>query len=239
VRFALVSNILPPGDSSHAAVIHRLLRDLDSRHYCLVSSGSGGESSTDPGRLAGTRYDLPPVPRLTRGYRLGLRLWRERVNFAWRDRQGEGHRPDSAPGAVRCRSCTGGHEILDFPAAFLASRHRGATPPARSMPGTWSCTGKRIFARLEPMLLKRATAVIFANEFRATSAARSPGRGPASTIRDLANMTARPRTGRETTRADRLYGRGRAAAEEPFRTCWRPGAARTPGTSGCIGTGNP
>jgi len=72
VRFALVSNVLPPGDSSHAAVIYRLLRDLDSRHYCLVSSGSA--RATGPGELPGTRYDLPPVPRLTRGYRIGLQI---------------------------------------------------------------------------------------------------------------------------------------------------------------------
>ena len=173
MRFALVSNILPPGDSSHAAVIHRLLRDLDPRHYCLVSSAiaATGGRSTDPGRLAGTRHDLPPAPRLTRGYRMGLRLWRERLNF-------------SAGVIVRARAiarilrrekcdavvvCTGGHEILDLPAAFLASRLTRTRFYAYLLDQYGHMVvhllGKHIFARLEPMLLKRATAVIAPNEF--------------------------------------------------------------------------
>jgi glycosyltransferase involved in cell wall biosynthesis len=172
VRFALVSNILPPGDSSHAAVIHRLLRDLDSRHYCLVSSGSAGTGggSTDPGRLAGTRYDLPPVPRLTRGYRMGLRLWRERVNFG----VGVIVRARAIARILRREKCdavvvcTGGHEILDFPAAFLASRLTGTRFYAYLLDQYGHMVvhllGTHIFARLEPMLLKRATAVIAPNE---------------------------------------------------------------------------
>jgi glycosyltransferase involved in cell wall biosynthesis len=173
VRFALVSNILPPGDSSHAAVIHRLLRDLDARHYCLVSSGSAGTAgrSTDLGRLTGTRYDLPPAPRLTRGYRMGLRLWRERVNFV----VGVIVRTRAIVRILRREQCdavvvcTGGHEILDFPAAFLASRLTGARFYAYLLDQYGHMVvhllGKHIFARLEPMLLKRAAAVIAPNEF--------------------------------------------------------------------------
>jgi glycosyltransferase involved in cell wall biosynthesis len=172
VRFALVSNVLPPGDSSHAAVIHRLLRDLDPRRYCLLSSGSSGtgDRSTDPGRLAGTHYYLPPTPRLTRGYRMGLRSWRERVNF------GVGVIA-RARGIVRilrreeCDAvvvCTGGHEVLDFPAAFLASRLARTRFYAYLLDQYGHMVahvlGEHIFARLEPMLLKRATAVIAPNE---------------------------------------------------------------------------
>ena len=170
MRFALVSNVLPPGDSSHAAVIHRLLRDLDARHYCLVSSGSSGTgSASDPGRLAGTHYYLPPAPRLTRGYRMGLRLWRERVNFG----VGVIVRARAIARILRREECdavvvcTGGHEILDFPAAFLASRLTGARFYAYLLDQYGHMVvhvlGKHIFARLEPMLLKRATAVIAPN----------------------------------------------------------------------------
>jgi glycosyltransferase involved in cell wall biosynthesis len=168
VRFALVSNILPPGDSSHAAVIHRLLRDLDPRCYCLLSSGNAG--STGPGRLAGTHYDLPPVPRLTRGYRMGLRLWRERVNFG----VGVIARARAIARILRQEECdavivcTGGHEILDFPAAFLASRLTGTRFYAYLLDQYGHMVvhvlGKHIFARLEPMLLKRAAVVIAPNE---------------------------------------------------------------------------
>jgi glycosyltransferase involved in cell wall biosynthesis len=168
VRFALVSNVLPPGDSSHAAVIQRLLRDLDSRHYCLVSSGN--VRATGPGELAGTRYDLPPAPRLTRGYRMGLRLWRERVNFG----VGVIVRARAIARILRREQCdavvvcTGGLEILDFPAAFLASRLTGTRFYAYLLDQYGHMVahvlGKHIFARLEPMLLKRATAVIAPNE---------------------------------------------------------------------------
>lgn len=181
MRFALVSNILPPGDSSHAAIIHRLLRDLDSRHYCLISSGSAGTGghSSDAGRLAGTRYDLAPAPRLTRGYRMGLRLWRERVNFG----VGVMVRARAIAGILRREKCdavvvcTGGNEILDFPAAFLASRLTGARFYAYLLDQYGHMVahllGKQIFARLEPMLLARATAVIAPNEFLRDEVRRS------------------------------------------------------------------
>jgi glycosyltransferase involved in cell wall biosynthesis len=165
--------VLPPGDSSHAAVIHRLLRDFDPQHYCLISSGSSDTASKpgDPGRLAGTHYDLPPTPRLTRGYRLGLRLWRERVNFV----VGVIARARAIARILRRENCdavvvcTGGNEILDFPAAFVASRVTRARFYAYLLDEYGHMVahilGKHVFARLEPILLKRAAAVIAPNEF--------------------------------------------------------------------------
>ena len=173
MKFALVSHVLPPGDSSHAAVIQRLLRDLDPGRYCLLSSGSTGNTgrSTDPGRLAGTRYDLPPAPRLTRGYRMGLRLWRERLNFV----VGVIARTRAIARILRREkcdavvACTGGHEILDFPAAFLASRLTGTRFYAYLLDQYGQMMahvfGEQVFARVEPMILRRAAAVIAPNEF--------------------------------------------------------------------------
>jgi glycosyltransferase involved in cell wall biosynthesis len=150
-----------------------LLRDVDPGRYCLLSSGSTGTNgrSTDPGRLAGTRYDLPPTPRLTRGYRMGLRLWRERVNFV----VGVIARARVIARILRREkcdavvACTGGHEILDFPAAFLASRLTGTRFYAYLLDQYGHMVvhvlGEHVFARLEPMLLKRAAAVIAPNEF--------------------------------------------------------------------------
>lgn len=172
MRFALVSNVLPPGDSSHAAVIYRLLRDLDTRHYCLLSSGSAANGrSADPGGLAGTRYSLPPTPRLTRGYRFGLRWWRERVNFG----VGVTARAWTIARILRQEACdavvvcTGGYEILDFPSAFLASRLTGVRFYAYLLDQygqmVATVTGEHLFARLEPLLLRRAAAVIAPNEF--------------------------------------------------------------------------
>lgn len=173
MKFALVSHVLPPGDSSHAAVIHRLLRDLDPGRYCLLSSGSSGSGgpTTDSGWLAGTRYALPPAPRLTRGYRMGLRRWRERVNVI----VGVIARARAIARILRREKCdavvvcTGGHEILDFPASFLASRLTGARVYAYLLDQYGHMVvhmlGEHVFARLEPMLLRRAAAVIVPNEF--------------------------------------------------------------------------
>jgi glycosyltransferase involved in cell wall biosynthesis len=36
-KFALVSHVLPPSPSGQAVVLYRLLRDLDPRHYCVLS----------------------------------------------------------------------------------------------------------------------------------------------------------------------------------------------------------
>jgi len=170
VRFALVSNVLPPDDNSHAAVIYRLLSDLDPRRYCLLSSGSGGRAG-EPGRLPGTLHCLPPAPQLTRGYRMGLRWWRERVNLG----VGAIARARTIAAILRSEGCdavvvcTGGQEILDFPAAFLASRWTGARFYAYLLDQYGQMvahvTGEHMFARLEPMVLKRATGVIAPNEF--------------------------------------------------------------------------
>lgn len=174
MKFALVSNVLPPGDSSHAAVIYRLLRDLDPRTYCLVSSGPlpSGAAPGEPGRLAARHYSLRPTPQLTRGYRMGLDWWRKRINFA----VGLLPRAKAIADVLRREQCdavvvcTGGAEILDLPAAYLASRRTGA----RFYPYLLDCyghmvahvAGEHIFARIEPILLTRAAAVIVHNEFQ-------------------------------------------------------------------------
>ena len=170
MRFALVSHVLPPDDNSHAAVIYRLLRDLDPGCYCLLSSGSRAASKSAEGRLPAAHHYLPPTPQLTRGYRMGLRWCRERVNFG----VGVVARARAIAGILRregCEAvvvCTGGHEVLDFPAAFLASRLTGARFYAYLLDSYGHMVahvlGEHVFARLEPMLLKGAAAVITPNE---------------------------------------------------------------------------
>ena len=172
MRFALVSHVLPPDDNSHAAVIHRLLRDLDPRTYCLLSSGSRAADGRpgEPGRLPGTHYRLPPAPQLTRGYRLGLGWWRNRINLS----VGVIARARAIATILRrerCEAvvaCTGGHEVLDFPAAFLASRLARARFYAYLLDQYGSMVvlalGERVFPRLESMILKRAAGVIAPSE---------------------------------------------------------------------------
>lgn len=172
MKFALVSNVLPPGDSSHAAVIFRLLRDLDPVNYCLISSGPPpiAGAPSEPGRLPATHYFLPPTPRLTRGYRFGIRSVRERVNFVV-GAIARGRAIARILRQERCDAvvvCTGGHEILDFPGTYLASRWTGARLHAYLLDQYGQMVahvaGTHIFSRLEPLVLRRAASVIVPNE---------------------------------------------------------------------------
>jgi len=173
MKFALVSNVLPPSESAHAAIIYRLLRNLDPETYCLLSSADY-TSNTGPnytGRLRGKYYHLPPGFQFTRGYRFGLQSLREKINLAiavvLRSR---------TIGRIlkqeRCDTvivCTGGREILDFPAAYLASRFRGARFYAYLLDQYSHMVsfvlGDSFLRQFEGRILKGATAVIVPNEF--------------------------------------------------------------------------
>lgn len=174
MKFALISNVLPPSESAHATIIHRLLRDLDPSCYCLLSSrdyvsGAGADYS---GRLAGRHYHLAPTFRFTRGYRFGLRRARENANLVL----GVLLRARAIARILRrekCEAvvvCTGGNEILDFPAGYIASRLVGARFYAYLLDQYFHMVsyvlGERHFLqRVEPPLMKGAAAVIAPNEF--------------------------------------------------------------------------
>src|SRR5688500_12120551 len=126
MKFALVSNVLPPSESAHAAIIYRLLRNLDPETYCLLSSAdyTSDHSPNYTGRLPGKYYHLPPGFKFTRGYRFGLQGLREKLNLAiavvLRGRTiGRILKQEACDSVI---VCTGGREILDFPAAYIASR---------------------------------------------------------------------------------------------------------------------
>jgi glycosyltransferase involved in cell wall biosynthesis len=173
MKFALVSNVLPPSETSHATVIHRLLRDFDPATYCLLSPREyvPGKQPNYSGWLPGKYYYLPPVFQLRRGYRLGMRLIRERVNLA----MGivlRGRAIARILKREKCDAlvvCTGGNEILDFPAGYLASRLVGARFYAYLLDQYFdmvaALVGKSFVQRLEPLLLKGASGVIAPNEF--------------------------------------------------------------------------
>src|SRR4029079_12261404 len=97
-------------------------------------------------------------------YGMGLRLLRERVNFG----VGVIARARAIARILRQEKCdavvvcTGGIEILDFPAGFLASRLTGARFCAYLLDQyglmVAHVLGKHVFARLEPILMTRAAA---------------------------------------------------------------------------------
>lgn len=172
MKFALVSNVLPPSETAHAAIINRLLRNLDPQNYCLLSSTDytnyTGPKYSDP--LPGKYYHLQSF-ELTRGYRFGLQALRKRMNAAI----GLAQRVRTISRILRDEKCdavivcTGGLEILDFPAAYLASRLTGVRFYAYLLDQYSHMVsyvlGNSLFRHFEARILKDATAVIVPNEF--------------------------------------------------------------------------
>jgi glycosyltransferase involved in cell wall biosynthesis len=174
MKFALISNVLPPSESAHAMIIQRLLRDLDPASYCLLSSRDymTGDQPNYSDRLAGKHYYLPPTFKFTRGYRFGIQRLREHTNLAL----GVLQRARLIARILRREKCgavvvcTGGNEILDFPAGYLASRLVGARFYPYLLDQYFHMVSyvlgeQHFLQRLEPFLMKGATAVIAPNEF--------------------------------------------------------------------------
>jgi glycosyltransferase involved in cell wall biosynthesis len=186
MKFALVSNVLPPSETAHAAILHRLLRDVDPASYVLLSSRDYSGGGADPdysGRLSAPYYRLPPAFRLRRSFRLG-RHTAEAIGTAL----GIPARARAIAAILRrerCNAvvvCTGGNEILDFPAAYLASRVAGARFYAYLLDQYAHMVsyvlGKSFLRRIEPMVMKGADAVIVPNEFLADEVRRRFGVEP-------------------------------------------------------------
>ena len=174
MKFALVSNVLPPSESAHAAIIYRLLQDLDPETYCLLSSTDYTNDNSGPnytGRLRGKYYHLAPGFAFTRGHRFGLQTLREKINLAL----GVVLRSRTISRILKHETCdaiivcTGGREILDFPAAYLASKLTGARFYAYLLDQYSHMVsyvlGNSFLRHFESHILKRATAVIVPNEF--------------------------------------------------------------------------
>jgi glycosyltransferase involved in cell wall biosynthesis len=173
MKFALISKVLPPSESAHAAIIQRLLRDIDPANYCLLSSTDYGNNSGPnyTGRLDGKFYHLPEPYQLTRGYRFGLQRIRERLNLllAIMDRTRVIRRIIKQEGCDAVVVCTGGREVFDFPAGYLAAKLSGARFYAYLLDQYSHMVayvmGNSFLRRFEPRVMKDATAVIVPNEF--------------------------------------------------------------------------
>ena len=173
MKFALISNVLPPSGTAHAAIIYRLLRDLDPSTYCLLSSQdySRPRSADYSGRLAGKYYYLQPLlklfgkndvplPRSMKRITVGLRVLRRARAIA------------RILKLEKCDAivvCTGGNEIVDFPAAYLASRLVGVHFYAYLLDQYSHMVsyvlGGSFLRTFERRIMKNSTAVIAPNEF--------------------------------------------------------------------------
>jgi glycosyltransferase involved in cell wall biosynthesis len=179
MKFALISNILPPSHTAHAAIINRLLRDRDPETYCLLSGRDyeTGEQPAYSGRLAGRYYHLRTF-RLTRGYRFGLAGVRARLNSLLDVPLrtvliARILRREQCDAVV---ACTGSDELVDFAAGYLASRLTGARFYAYLLDQFSHMInfglGESFLRHLEPMIMKGAAAVIVPNEFLAVQVRR-------------------------------------------------------------------
>src|SRR5207237_7958141 len=75
MKFALISHVLPPSETSQAAIIQRLLRNINPSKYCLLSSRdyTSGEQPNYSGDLPGKYYHLRPWFQLPTGSDIRLR----------------------------------------------------------------------------------------------------------------------------------------------------------------------
>jgi len=130
MKFALISHVLPPSETSQAAIIQRLLRNINPSKYCLLSSRdyTSGEQPNYSGGLSGKHYHVRPWFQLPAGSDIRLRAAVEVTTF-W---LAVGLRARAIARILKQENCdaivvcTGGDEIRDFPAAYLASRLVGA-----------------------------------------------------------------------------------------------------------------
>ena len=171
MKFALVSNLLPPSWSGQAMMIYHLLRDVDPQDYCLISSQQPDATQQYSRRLPGRYYYLSTGLELKRGYRFGLSLVRESFNITL----GVLLRARQIARIVRqekCEvvmSCSSGVDLLDMPAGYLASRFAGVPFYAYlfdTYAHMWLSPRTRFIGqRLEPYLLQRAAGIVATNEF--------------------------------------------------------------------------
>lgn len=172
MKIALVSNVVPPSRTGQGVILHRMLRGLAPRDYCLISTerheGDGGDGPV--GKLPGSYHHLPPPPdEIKRGHRLGLRFLRDGANIYAAARRHARHiaRIVEAEGCGAVVGCTG--ELALMPAAYLASRRAGVPFYPYifdhfSYREAWSETRSFWARRMEPLLMRRAERVIVLNE---------------------------------------------------------------------------
>lgn len=81
-RFAFCTRFLPPMWSGQAVVIHRLLKDLDPKHYCLVTQPvyANRNGNNFIGGLPATYYDLPKEKQIMHFTHNIFVRW---ANFFW------------------------------------------------------------------------------------------------------------------------------------------------------------
>jgi glycosyltransferase involved in cell wall biosynthesis len=130
MKAALVSHIIPPMWSGNPVMLARIFGGLDPESYCVISRmrpESIRSEHVAMKRLPARHHHVPPgLPLMHRGI-LGTGALRERVSIPLGILV-RARRIARIVRAERCDAiiaCTGGEDLLDIPAAWLASRMTG------------------------------------------------------------------------------------------------------------------
>jgi Glycosyl transferases group 1 len=162
-KFAVLSHVLPPSSSGQSVMLYRILSLIDSSDYYLIASRpQQDEDSTQ--RLKGQIYTLPPEPSL----RFGIQRIRNIANlfisiFARTRNLLALLRREPARALVACSG-----DIMDIPAAFLASRLAHIPFYAYIFDDyvyQWTGNYRRFAQFFAPFIFKHSTGIIGPNEF--------------------------------------------------------------------------
>lgn len=192
MKFALVSGVLPPSSSGQSMMLHRLLAGFDPSGYCLLTRSFLGLSPDDPAytqRLPAPYHSLDDSP-VTREP-----LWWRRLKtfgrlFARARRLAAIVQQEACEAIVVCSG-----DLLDLPAAFLASRRLGLPCYVYVFDDYrhHSYGALRWFARwAEPWCLRRAAGVVVINEFLRDELLRRHGPLPVTLIRNPCSLHLAP-----------------------------------------------
>jgi glycosyltransferase involved in cell wall biosynthesis len=180
MKFAVISHVLPPSSSGQAIVLHRLLKDLDPKIYCLISQRNYNSEiyRNYTGKLRGRYYKVLTELRIRNPVRLSrdflspigsaVRLINVLIAFLWVPiRAVQIARILSRENCNAAITCTA--DLINMPAGYLASRIVGISyyPYIFDYYSyQWTEPFSRLFASLfEPVLLKGAEGIIVPNEF--------------------------------------------------------------------------
>ena len=169
MKFALLSDELPPKWSGQSLVIKRLLEDLAPERYCLIARASSDAAPAHAdGRLPGRHYLLPHEPVL-RGHRFGLPHLHNRYLYTlvanlYARRLARILKAEHCTAVVACTDY-----LLDVPAGYRASRLAGVPFYVYVFDDygrKWIPREQRAFAaHVEPAAYKAAARLIVPNEF--------------------------------------------------------------------------
>ena len=169
MKVAVISQPLPPMAFGQSVILYRLFKAFRADDYCLIST-LNFDSEHSSRRLPCKYFQISNRGELTRGYRFGLSIIRESYNItvAAYLRARQIARIVRQEKCEAIMSCSGGFDLLDVPAGFIASR-LARVPFYVYLFDTYShmwleLNTQVIGSGTESLILKRAAGVIATNE---------------------------------------------------------------------------